>query len=73
MLILDEATSALDNHTEKLIIQSLNNLSKDLTTIFIAHRLSTLQNLDIIFKIENGQVIEKGSFEEIIGKTLQSN
>ena len=73
MLILDEATSALDNHTEKLIIQSLNNLSKDLTTIFIAHRLSTLQNCDIIFKIENGQVIEKGSFEEIIGKTLQSN
>ena len=53
VLILDEATSALDTQTEKLVMEAINNLDEDLTIIIIAHRLNTLNNCDIIFKIEN--------------------
>ena len=66
VLILDEATSALDNQTEKVVMDAINNLSKDITVILIAHRLNTVKNCDIIFKLENGQLINQGTFEEII-------
>ncbi len=57
VLILDEATSALDNQTEKLVMDAVKNISKDVTIIMIAHRLNTVKNCDIIYKLENGEVI----------------
>ena len=66
VLILDEATSALDNETEKAVMDAVNNLSKDITIILIAHRLNTVKNCDIIFKLDDGKLIDQGSFDEII-------
>ena len=57
VLILDEATSALDNETEQAVMDAVNNISKDITIILIAHRLNTVKNCDIIFKLEKGQII----------------
>ena len=64
VLIFDEATSALDNNTEDAVLHSINNLGENITTIFITHRLSTLKKCDIIYKIEKGQLIAQGSFDE---------
>ena len=66
LLILDEATSALDNQTEKAVIDAVNNLSKKVTIILIAHRLNTVKNCDRVFQIENGQLIRQGTFDEIL-------
>ena len=66
VLILDEATSALDNQTEQAVMNSINNLSKDITIILIAHRLNTVKNCDIIFKLKNGKVIEQGNFDKLV-------
>ena len=65
ILILDEATSSLDNLTEKIVMDSMLNLSKDITIILIAHRLNTVKNCDIIFKIDRGRVINQGTFDEL--------
>ena len=64
VLILDEATSALDNQTEEVVMDAINNLSKDITIILIAHRLNTVKNCDIIFKIEKGQLVGQGTFND---------
>lgn len=66
LLILDEATSALDNSTEKIVMEAVNKLSSDITIIIIAHRLNTVKNCNIIFKLEQGKLVEKGTFDEII-------
>ena len=66
LLILDEATSALDNETEKSVMNSINNLGNNITIIIIAHRLNTVKNCDIIFKLENGRLVKQGKFEEIV-------
>jgi ABC-type multidrug transport system fused ATPase/permease subunit len=66
VLVLDEATSALDNKTEKLVMDGLNNLSKDITIIIIAHRLSTVIKCDKIFLLEKGKLKNEGTFEELI-------
>jgi len=66
LLILDEATSSLDNLTEKAVMDAINNLSKDITIILIAHRLSTVKNCDTIFLIDKGQLKKKGTFEELV-------
>ena len=66
VLILDEATSSLDNETEKAVMDAVNNLNKDITVILIAHRLNTVKNCDIIFKLDKGKVIDQGTFDEII-------
>lgn len=66
ILILDEATSALDSETEKQIQESIENLQGDRTIIIIAHRLSTIKNADIIYQLDKGQLIAKGSFSEVI-------
>lgn len=68
ILILDEATSALDNTTEMLIQASLNELCKGRTTIVVAHRLSTIKNVDEIFVVSNGDIIERGNHETLIKK-----
>ena len=66
VLILDEATSALDNQTEQAVMNSINNLSKDITIILIAHRLNTVKNCDVIFKFDKGQLVDQGTYEEIV-------
>lgn len=69
VLVLDEATSALDSITEKGIIDSLISLPYDLTTIIIAHRLSSVRHADCIYIMGEGQIIAKGSYDDL----MQSN
>jgi len=66
ILILDEATSALDSVTEKYIQDALHHLMRDKTTIVIAHRLSTLSEMDRILVFDNGQIIEDDTHAELI-------
>ena len=66
VLILDEATSSLDNETEKAVMDAVNNIGKEITIILIAHRLNTVKNCDIIFKLDKGQLIDQGTFDKII-------
>ena len=66
ILILDEATSALDSETEVAIQKSFEKLSKDRTTIAIAHRLSTLRNMDRIVVLEKGKIIESGTHNALL-------
>lgn len=66
ILILDEATSSLDSVTEKLIQESLNELMRNRTTIVVAHRLSTLSNMDRIIVFDKGKIVEEGSKEELL-------
>ena len=68
ILIFDEATSSVDNETELLLQKALYNISKDRTTIVIAHRLSTVRNADNIFVLGNGSIIEKGNHNELLNK-----
>ena len=66
ILILDEATSALDNTTEMLIQNALDKLAKGRTTIVVAHRLTTIKNADEILVVTGGEILEKGSHEELM-------
>jgi ATP-binding cassette, subfamily B, bacterial len=66
ILILDEATSALDSETESMIQESMENLMQNKTTLVIAHRLSTLLNMDKIMVFDKGHIIEQGTHEELI-------
>lgn len=68
ILILDEATSSVDTHTEVLIQNALSKLLKNRTSIVIAHRLSTIRNADRIFVINNGNIAEIGTHDELINK-----
>ena len=68
VLILDEATSALDNESERYIQQSLDRLSRNRTTIVIAHRLSTVRNADEIVVIADGSVAERGTHADLLAK-----
>lgn len=68
ILILDEATSALDNHTEDMIQQAMNEVSKGRTTLVIAHRLSTVVNADRIYVLEHGEIVEVGSHAELLAQ-----
>lgn len=65
LLILDEATSALDSETEEIIRQSIDALHGRQTVVIIAHRLSTVRNCDMIFVLDEGRIVESGSYEEL--------
>src|SRR4051795_9788291 len=66
ILVLDEATSALDSRTEDAIQQTLDRVAQSRTTIMIAHRLSTIVNADQIVVLDNGQVVERGTHEQLL-------
>lgn len=68
ILVLDEATSSVDTRTEKHINEGMDAVMEDRTTFVIAHRLSTIRNADAIMVLENGEIIERGTHEELLEK-----
>jgi ATP-binding cassette subfamily B protein len=66
VLIFDEATSALDNVTEALVMDAIDSLSRDLTIVIIAHRLSTVQHCDLIVELDGGKVAAQGTYERLL-------
>ena len=68
ILILDEATSALDTESERLVQDALSNLMQNRTSIVIAHRLSTIANADEIIVMQQGQIAERGTHNELISQ-----
>ena len=68
ILVLDEATSSVDTRTEKHINEGMDALMEDRTTFVIAHRLSTIRNADAIMVLENGEIFERGTHEELLEK-----
>ncbi|WP_128547987.1 ABC transporter ATP-binding protein [Larkinella soli] len=67
ILILDEATSALDTESEKLVQEALTRLMAHRTTLVIAHRLSTIQHADEILVVHNGEIVERGTHQDLLG------
>ena len=68
ILVLDEATSALDSESERAIQQSIDSLEGQMTILIIAHRLSTIRNCDHICVLHDGQIIEEGSYDELLAR-----
>ena len=68
ILILDEATSSLDSHSESLIQDALDKLMKEKTSIVIAHRLSTIRKMDRVVVVDNGQITEQGTHDELLAR-----
>lgn len=71
VLVMDEATSALDNITEKEITKSIESLKGERTLIMIAHRLTTVKNCDILYFMEDGKIIQKGTYDELVSSNNQ--
>lgn len=65
-LILDEATSNVDTRTEELVQKAMDELTKGRTSFIIAHRLSTIRNADLILVMNEGDIIEQGTHEELL-------
>ena len=68
MLILDEATSNVDTRTEVLIQEAMDRLMAGRTSFVVAHRLSTIRNADVILVMEQGDVVESGTHEELLAR-----
>ena len=70
ILLLDEATSALDTHTEREIQSALAEVSRNRTTLVIAHRLSTVVDADEILVLDHGEIIERGRHAELVARAV---
>jgi len=70
VLVLDESTSALDHKTEQEIVEEIKQLKGTKTMIVIAHRLTTVQNCDRIYRLENGEIVAQGSYESVVEKLI---
>ena len=66
ILIFDEATSALDNTTEQALMQAIEGINREITILFVAHRLSTVRKCDLLIELENGKVKAKGTFQQLL-------
>ena len=66
ILVLDEATSALDPTSESTVLEALRDIAKGRTTIVVAHRLSTIQNADYILVVDQGRIVERGTYDELV-------
>jgi ATP-binding cassette, subfamily B, bacterial PglK len=66
VLVLDEATSALDSETEAAVMEAIEGLGRELTIVLIAHRITTLQGCDIVYRLEKGRIASVGSYQELI-------
>ena len=66
ILVLDEATSSVDSYTEESIQQAIKTITKGKTSLIIAHRLTTIRSADRIIVLENGQIVEQGTHENLI-------
>ena len=68
ILILDEATSSLDTESERLVQDAINNMMQNRTSIVIAHRLSTIRHADEIVVLQKGEIVERGTHDELLQK-----
>jgi subfamily B ATP-binding cassette protein MsbA len=68
ILILDEATSALDNESERYIQAALNQVMQGRTTLVVAHRLSTIENADVILVMDKGRIVEQGAHQQLLAQ-----
>ncbi len=66
ILLLDEATSSLDNTAEQRVMEAIDRITKDMTVIVIAHRLSTVKNADVIYVLKDGKIVESGKHEKLL-------
>ena len=66
--MLDEATSALDANSEHAVQETLDHLMANKTTIIVAHRISTIKNADRIYVLENGEIVEEGTYQSLVAK-----
>ena len=66
VLIFDEATSALDNETEQAVMQAIEGLSKDLTLLIIAHRITSLKNCDVIIRLDGGKISAQSTYAQVM-------
>ena len=68
VLILDEATSDLDSNLEREVQRSVESMDRDYIVVAIAHRLSTVQNADLIYTVEDGEITESGTHQELLAE-----
>ncbi len=68
ILLFDEATSSLDSHSETFILKAIDSISQNHTSVVIAHRLSTITNADIIFVLQQGEIVEQGAHNDLLNK-----
>jgi len=73
VIIFDEATSALDNETEEAVMQAIEGLSKNLTILIIAHRLTTLKNCTEIVELSDGRILRKGNYAAMVGRAVSES
>ncbi len=68
LLLLDEATSALDNESERIVQKAIENIAHRMTIFVVAHRLSTVRKADVIYVLEDGRIVERGTYDELLAK-----